>query len=213
MLEPQGVEISKLSIANHRHQDDELISQQHNKRTDNPIRAWQNRANTLHGQGNTMLKPREHVIQPTHWGAVDELVNRWLQERQELILLYCATDGLREFTPRETPIDIKIQALCNVLIDYASAGHFEVYHELMQEAAEFDEDYTEFTGGILPRIQESTNCIVDFNEKYAGADLIEEDMPNLAHDLSVLGEKLVERFDLEDQLIEVLHNRHRELVA
>lgn len=158
-----------------------------------------------------MLKHKENRHE--HWGTVDTLITRWLKERQELILLYCAVDGLREFTPQDTPINIKIQALCDVLIDYVSAGHFEIYDELMQEAADFEEDYKAFAADILPNIQKSTEIAVDFNDTYTGAELIEEDLPKLAADLSQLGEYLVERFDLEDKLIEVLHNRHRDMVA
>lgn len=158
-----------------------------------------------------MLKHRENLSE--HWGTVDKLVDRWLRERQELILLYCAVDGLRDFTPKETPINVKVQAFCDVLIDYASAGHFEIYDELMQEAADFQEDYKDFTATILPRIQESTEIAVEFNDKYLNTELEADDMPALSTDLSKLGEHMVDRFELEDQLIDVLHNRHRELVA
>lgn len=158
-----------------------------------------------------MLKHAKNTKE--HWGTVDKLVEAWLKERQELILLYCAVDGLREFTPKDTPVAIKVQAFCEVLIDYMSAGHFEIYDELLQEAADFNEDYTEIANSILPRIQSSTQIAVDFNDKYTDNDISEEQMPELAADLSTLGEKLVERFDLEDQLIELLHNRHREMVA
>ncbi len=53
-----------------------------------------------------------------HWGSVDKLIKHWLKERQELIVLYCKVDGLKEFTPQDTPIAVKVQALCQVLIDY-----------------------------------------------------------------------------------------------
>lgn len=158
-----------------------------------------------------MLKHAENTKE--HWGTVDKLVDRWLKERQELILLYCAVDGLREYTPKDTPVTIKVQAFCDVLIDYMSAGHFEIYDELLQEAQEFDDDYLELANSVFPRIQASTQIAVDFNDKYADTSIVDEQMPELAADLSELGEKLVERFDLEDQLIETLHNCHRELVA
>lgn len=158
-----------------------------------------------------MLKHTESKKE--HWGTVDKLVEGWLKERQELILLYCAVDGLREFTPKDTPVAIKVQAFADVLIDYMSAGHFEIYDELLQEAADFNDDYTDIANTVLPRIQASTQIAVDFNDKYTGKDINEALMPELAADLSRLGEKLVERFDLEDQLIEMMHNSHRELVA
>ncbi|MCG8668492.1 MAG: sigma D regulator [Pseudomonadales bacterium] len=158
-----------------------------------------------------MLKHAESKKE--HWGTVDKLVEGWLKERQELILLYCAVDGLREYTPKDTPVAIKVQAFSEVLIDYMSAGHFEIYDELLQEAQDFNEDYSELANTVLPRIQSSTQIAVDFNDKYTGKDISEDVLPELATDLSRLGEKLVERFDLEDQLIEVLHNRHREMVA
>ena len=164
-----------------------------------------------HGKGKTMLKHAN--TSKEHWGTVDKLVDRWLKERQELILLYCAVDGLREFTPKETPVAVKVQAFCEVLIDYMSAGHFEIYDELLQEAADFDDDYQEMINTILPRIQSSTQIALDFNDHYADKAIDDTAMPQLAADLSRLGEKLVERFDLEDQLIESLHNRHREMVA
>ncbi|PIE42036.1 MAG: sigma D regulator [Gammaproteobacteria bacterium] len=151
--------------------------------------------------------------QKEHWGTVDKLVESWLKERQEMILLYCAVDSLKEFTPKDTPTEIKVQAFTDILIDYVSAGHFEIYDKLFQEAADFNEDHTDFAHSILTRIQASTQIAVDFHDKYANQNIGNAIIPELAADLSHLGEKLVERFDLEDQLIEMMHNRHRELVA
>jgi len=169
-------------------------------------------SNTLAlGKGKTMLKKNESKNQ--HWGKVDQLIEGWLKERQDLIILYVAVDGLKEIAPSDTPISVKLQAFSQMLIDYVSAGHFEIYDELTQEAEEFQDDYSELVTSVLPRIQESTELSLDFNDKYANLELCVESLDQVATDLSLLGEKMVERFELEDKMIEVLHTRHRELVA
>ena len=148
-----------------------------------------------------------------NWSTVDKVVSRWLQERQELILLYCKVDGLKQFAKQDTPVSIRVQALCDVLIDYVSAGHFEVYQHLMREAERFQDDYQKTIDRVLPLIQHSTEIALDFNDRYSDATDCENNMGQLAKDLNNLGIKMVERFDLEDQLIDNLHTCHRELVA
>lgn len=147
------------------------------------------------------------------WGTVDKLIKHWLKERQELIVLYCKVDGLKEFTPQDTPIAVKVQALCQVLIDYVSAGHFEIYDRLLREAEEFNDDYQDLIARILPQIEKSTSLALEFNDRYATVELCEKSMNTLARDLNALGLVMVERFDLEDQLIASLHECHREQVA
>lgn len=157
-----------------------------------------------------MLKHNDNPS--THWDTVDKMIARWLHERQELILLFCAVDGLREFTPKSTPVSVKIRAFCQVLMDYVSAGHFEVYEELMQEADDFEDDYGPLVNSIMPKIQLSTELAVDFNDRHADSDL-KTIQPEMARELSALGEKLAERFELEDRLIKIMHQNHREMVA
>ncbi|RLP55119.1 MAG: sigma D regulator [Ketobacter sp.] len=159
----------------------------------------------------TQSTPAENKIE--EWGTVDKVISRWLQERQELILLYCKVDGLKQFATKDTPISIRVQALCDVLIDYVSAGHFEVYQHLMREAEQFQEDYQKTIDRILPLIQRSTEIALDFNDRYSTANDCESNLSQLAKDLNHLGINIVERFDLEDQLIESLHTSHSELVA
>lgn len=158
-----------------------------------------------------MLEPNEEITK--QWESVDKSIEKWLNERQELIILLCAVDGLREFTP-ETPISIKVQAFCQVLIDYVSAGHFDIYSQLIQEAKTFGKvDGASILNARYPIIQKSTDLAIQFNDNY---EPIEEDdlyKATLSKDMSQLAEVLEERFALEDELIELLHNRHRELVA
>jgi len=147
------------------------------------------------------------------WGGVHRLIDGWLNERQELIVLFCGISTLKSLTPRETPMNVKVQAFCQVLIDYCSAGHFEIYEQLLKEAQEFDDGGTELANQVFPILEEMTQIFVDFNDKYDTAEHCLESITDLPKDLSELGELLSERFELEDQLIERLHNSHKELVA
>ncbi len=144
------------------------------------------------------------------WGGVNQLIDRWLAERKQLILQYSA---LRD---RATPIaqpDESLDRFCDVLVDYVSAGHFEIYEQLIREAEAFnDERGLELARQVYPRIETITQSAVAFNDAYGepGNDLDEAAMQA---ELRMLGAFLHERFELEDCLIEVLHNSHQDVVA
>lgn len=147
------------------------------------------------------------------WGGVNEIIDRWLAERQELILLYVAIEGLEEYTPKDTPISVKIQAFCQVMMDYVSAGHFEVYEQLLREAQEFDDGGVEIAKELYPLIEATTELIIRFNDEYDTDEHCQKMLGKLPDELSKLGQILEERFELEDRLIEVLHNAHKEMVS
>ena len=58
------------------------------------------------------------------WTGVNHLLSKWLVERQELIRLYCSlTDE-----SSDRPMFLRrLETFCEVLVDYLSAGHFEVF--------------------------------------------------------------------------------------
>lgn len=147
------------------------------------------------------------------WGGVSNIIDKWLNERQELLVLFVAIKGLKPFSPRETPVSIKIQAFCQVLMDYCSAGHFEVYEQLVREAEEFDDGSIELAKKYYPRLEFITSECVAFNDTYQTAEDCIENMAELSKDLSELGELLEERFQIEDALIEALHTSHKEAVV
>lgn len=147
------------------------------------------------------------------WGGVHQIIDRWLNERQEVIVLFCAIQGLQPYSPKNTPVAVKVQAFCQVLMDYCSAGHFEIYEQLVKEAEEFNDGSVAMIKEIYPKLEEITSVCVSFNDKYDTPEHCEEKIAQLDKDLSRLGELLEERFDLEDKLIENLHNAHKELVA
>ena len=142
----------------------------------------------------------------------DQLINSWLSERQDLILLLCAVTGLEEYTPQDTPQEIKVQAFCQVLIDYISAGHFEVYQQLLKEGEERPETQAEALR-LMPLLEDSTELALRFNEDFDTAEHSRQLKTSLPKMLSELGEKLVERFVIEDHIIKLLHEPQRTMAA
>jgi len=147
------------------------------------------------------------------WGGVHELVDAWLNERQEVILLFCAIEGLDQYTPIDASIETKTKAFCQMMMDYVSAGHFEIYEQLFKEAKEFDDGSIELAKKLYPKIKENTQILLDFNDKFSNDKTTGENLNELHIELSKIGEVLEERFQLEDTLIHNLHEAHRELIT
>ncbi len=143
------------------------------------------------------------------WGGVSDIIDHWLEERQELISAFV---HLPE-QPADNGLAAQVERFCELLVDYLSSGHFEVYEQLLREGSEFDDGSVEEAQLLFPRIQISTDAALDFNDQYATAEILTVKLiKEMANDLSALGEKLEERFELEDRMIEVLHTSHSDLV-
>ena len=94
-----------------------------------------------------------------------------------------------------------------MLVDYASAGHFEVYQQLLQEGEAFNDARAVERGErIIAKIQESTELALRFQDRLA----VSANVYELCDWLEKLGPSLESRFALEDQLIESLHSVHRD---
>jgi regulator of sigma D len=104
----------------------------------------------------------------------------------------------------------KLRSFCQILVDYVSAGHFEVYDQLIKEGREFDDaEALQEASKLYDTIDTTTERLLDFNDKYLETD----DISSLTADLSHLGEALEVRFSTEDRLISVLHTSHKDLVS
>ncbi|MGE6793626.1 regulator of sigma D [Pseudomonas guineae] len=141
------------------------------------------------------------------WGGVHLLIDRWLQERKELVEAFAALN-----VSAQAPSAAALQQFCEILVDYVSAGHFEVYEQLTSEAKAFgDQRGLELAKQIYPRIEVITEVALAFNDRCDTGDC--NDSASLLDELNRLGQLLHERFELEDCLIEVLHNAHQEQAA
>lgn len=139
------------------------------------------------------------------WQRIENLVNIWLKERQELLTLVCSLQGIRGLSADALPAQQRVQRLCEVLMDYISAGHFEIYRELVNEARLLQPADQRLVRHIMQRLETSTDAALAFNEEYDTPAHIQQLMDALPDRLSELLEKLEERFALEDQLILSIH--------
>ena len=139
------------------------------------------------------------------WGGVHQLIDRWLQERHELV---SAFGSLSDASGSAAAHNEDVQRFCQILVDYVSAGHFEVYEQLTVEAKAFgDQRGLELAKQIYPRIEAITEVALAFNDRCDSGDY--RDGAAIDGELKRLGQLLHERFELEDCLIEVLHNAHQ----
>jgi regulator of sigma D len=123
---------------------------------------------------------------------------------------YCALSGLGKVATSDDTRADNLRNFCQILVDYVSAGHFEIYDQLIKEGREFDdEEALQEAGKLYAQVDKTTEKLLDFNDKYLETD----DLTSIAVDLSDLGEVMEVRFSAEDRMISVLHTSHKDLVS
>mgnify|MGYP003628229958 CR=1 FL=1 len=136
-------------------------------------------------------------------GGANSVIHKWLVERQELIRQYCS---LTEEDADRPSFLRRLESFCEILVDYLSAGHFEVFTELENEAKTFDERGLQLVNALYPYLEQSTELALCFNDRCEQLKQSHRDFEKVRDELSYLGESLTDRFQLEDQLIEYVHN-------
>ena len=134
---------------------------------------------------------------------MSEMIERWIEERRELLVKYCELTEVTDFSDPENNYDAELQQFCEIMVDYVSVGHFEVFEQITKEAEIFGNDQgLDKSPELIDKIQTTTELILDFNDKYITA----KDLDALIIDLAALGETFVQRFADEDVLIDLLHS-------
>ncbi len=144
------------------------------------------------------------------WGGSLTAIDNWLEERQQLIVSYCKLAALPPFDKTKSellPGQADIQTFCQILMDYLSAGHFEVYDQIVSQCEVNGHDSKSLAEKLYPRISASTDLALEFNDTYA-EQIDESNSAKFDEHLSQLGQALEERFSLEDELIQTLFQRH-----
>jgi regulator of sigma D len=138
-------------------------------------------------------------------GRSREKLATLVKTRTETLSLYSELANQQPFEADEVTREA-LQDFCQALIDYAASAHFQLYRYI-SDKLERRTPVIEVAGNIYPRIAQTTDMILRFNDKYDGVDLMRcEDtvLERLAADLSSLGETLAERIQLEDRVISAM---------
>lgn len=144
-----------------------------------------------------MLQQLESV--KSKWGGKSHVIDKWLLERQALLVSYCNLAGINQQTECLPDAD-EISDFCSALLDYLSAGHFEVFELLVEN----DEKGQQLKDDLYPQLTKTTDAALSFNDKFAEA-VSAEQASGFDGALATLGETLEERFALEDELIAHVH--------
>ncbi len=150
--------------------------------------------------------PERKITAQQQFSAVENLLTAWLKERREVLARYTEIVVATDLSREDSDLAPRQMRFCEVLMDYVSAGHFEVFKGLLDEAEAYGDDSITLARELIPRIGDTTEVILAYDEKYSQATRQPE---TLERDLSALGEVLETRFELEDRLIAGLHNAHR----
>jgi regulator of sigma D len=131
-------------------------------------------------------------------GRSQQLIDKLITERTQMLVLFCRLAGVEPYVPGKS-VQSLLQEFCQILVDYIAAGHFALYERIV-EGTERRRDVVDLAGRLYPRIADSTDVALDFNDKYDCEDHCTA-LDSLSADLSRLGEELATRIELEDRLI------------
>ena len=110
------------------------------------------------------------------------------------------------FTP-EPGMEKALREFCEALIDYTASAHFQLYRYIADNR-ERRQALLSIADELYPRIVETTDQILRFNDKYESMSL-DNSVQFLAEDLSSLGECIADRILLEDQVIKAMDSGAR----
>lgn len=126
--------------------------------------------------------------------------------RTQMLALYAELAAQRPYFADEATTEL-VQSFCQSLVDYTAEAHFRLYRHF-ENNNERRTPVAEIATQVYPQIADKTQAILDFNDKYDSEDSC-RDISRLESDLSVVGEVLAERIELEDRLISALSKERR----
>jgi regulator of sigma D len=131
-------------------------------------------------------------------------IKQLIEERNAVLTQYYNLAKYAEANKETRNIPELLEEFCQEMVDYMAKGHFELYRRI-EEGNERRDEIVQLANKIMPRINDTTQVAIAFNDRYDNTDdLKEENFEQLPQHLAKLGEELATRIDLEDQIINTL---------
>lgn len=131
-------------------------------------------------------------------------IKQLIEERNAVLTQYYNLAKYAEAHNDTHNIPELLEEFCQEMVDYMAKGHFELYRRI-EEGNERRDEIVQLANKIMPRIDDTTQVAIAFNDRYDNIDNLEEEsFEQLPQHLTKLGEELATRIDLEDQIINTL---------
>ena len=130
-----------------------------------------------------------------------EKLDALITSRTATLSLLTELAGRQPFTP-EPSMEKALRSFCETLIDYTASAHFQLYRYL-SDNRERRTEVLSIADELYPKIVETTDQILRFNDKYEAMSL-DNSVEFLAVDLSNLAECIAERIQCEDVVISAM---------
>ncbi len=141
------------------------------------------------------------------WGGSSEVIDHWLETRQALIVEYCKLGSLQPAHAQSNVVELpspkEISSFCDHVVDYISEGHFKIYDMVMEKWQATGFKTNEEIDATYGKIVLTTEPLLEFNDKYVKVTA-DDELPSFEQDMSVVGELLELRFEVEDKLIQLI---------
>jgi regulator of sigma D len=124
-----------------------------------------------------------------------------VSSRTATLSLLTELAGRQPFTP-EPSMEKALREFCEALIDYTASAHFQLYRYLADNR-ERRASVMNVADELYPKIVETTDQILRFNDKYEAMSL-DNSVEFLAVDLSNLAECIADRIQCEDEVISAM---------
>lgn len=133
-------------------------------------------------------------------GGSNKLVDHWLLVRKQLLVSYYNLVGIKPGKGSYMQLNEKaLDDFCHNLVDYLSAGHFNIYERIISEM--------EGTSPLLaatqlyPQLEANTVELMNYYDSSLENAIDDDNCLEFQQALSDIGEALAARFMLEDKLI------------